>query len=469
MITALFDDHYEAFVTWRENGLSGLTCIHVDAHLDVMSDGFNQESLNGIAQASNGLELARFRGNPRLPWGGFHCGNYLFPGLLDGTISKLIWVLPPHIIGGETFVDGVRQEAQNWLDLKLDEYRSLTGKDGAVEGTLEGCPFVVCTAQKIPSLSVHEQENLALDIDVDYFVKNSDDSIWQTPHQLFDKLGKPRPKVLTVAYSVDGGYTPLRHRYLGEVTREVFANQDSTIYRELTDRIVEWDSSDGETEELETLLSETPDFLKPALYLRLERPKEAIEIEPDYQVRFQNLVARFLIKKEHEQGLELLEKGDDGTPESLYLKAYLNLGKGDALEARRALSRLLDHPELKEIERSRVLILKANACLELGDSKEALKLTEEALSYEPDSAEIHYLQANAYRAAAKGKKAARSIRKALRLAKGRVSSLQMMLDAARIYDELGQAALAKSTRRELKELDVTGRYAIKTVLDASKL
>ena len=119
MISAMFDDHYESFCTWREAGLKGLTCVHVDAHLDVMSVGFNKESLEGIAQSKTREELERFRGNPRLPWGGFHCGNYLFPALKDGTVKELIWVLPAHIIGGETFVDGVRQEVQNWLDLRL--------------------------------------------------------------------------------------------------------------------------------------------------------------------------------------------------------------------------------------------------------------------------------------------------------------------------------------------------------------
>ena len=45
----------------------------------------------------------------------------------------------------------------------------------------------------------------------------------------------------------------------------------------------------------------------------------------------------------------------------------------------------------------------------------------------------------------------------------------MMLATARLYDELGQQAMASSLRRELKEADVTGRYAIQTMLDASKL
>jgi tetratricopeptide (TPR) repeat protein len=436
-----------------------------------MSDGFNKETLEGISRARTVSELEQYRGNPRLPWGGFHCGNYLYPALVDGTVTTLIWVVPPHVIGGETFVDGVRQETQNWLDLTLPEYDGLRGESGAVVGSLQGRKFVVCTAENFPALTDSERANLALDIDVDYFIRNSDDKVWQTPHQLFKLLELPRPKVLTVAYSVDGGYTPLKERYLGEVVQAVFEKGDASELRDETEAIVALDECAPEvlSEKIEELLLSVPDFLKPALLIRLERGREASELDPEYSPRFQNLVARHLIKKEYDKGLELMRESEEETPEALYLSSYLNLGKGDSLEAKRSLTKLLEHPELKELERSRVLILKANACLDLGEAKESLKLIEEALRLEPDSSEVYYLKANSHRATGRGKKAARAIRKALRLAKGRVSSLQMLLDAARIYDELGQPALAKSTRKELRESDVTGRYSIKTMLDEAKL
>ena len=462
MISAIFDDHYEAFCTWREAGLTGLTCIHVDAHLDVMSVGFNEESLKGIARAGTREEIEEFRGNPRLPWGGFHCGNYLYPALKDGTVKELIWVLPAHIIGGETFIDGVRQEVQNWVDLELDEYGGLRGEDGAVAGTLAGVRFVVCTAENLPRLA--PDAKVALDIDVDYFIRNTDDKIWQTPQELCQLLGPLEIEALTVAYSVDGGYTPLQERFLGKVALDVFSGQPDAWKAE-TDRVLELE---GDNEAIEQFLAEAPDWLKPALLLRLGRVEEAEKADPEYTLRFSNLVARHLVKKEHEQGLELMKESTDESAESLYLRTYLSLGCNDALEARRSLTKLLEHP-LKPLERSRVLILKANACLDMGDAREALKLSEEALTIEPKSAELHFLKGSCLKGIGDLKKAAKAMRKALRLAKGKVSSLQMMLATARLYDELGQQAMASSLRRELKEVDVTGRYAIQTLLDASKL
>ncbi|MCA9775929.1 MAG: tetratricopeptide repeat protein [Candidatus Eremiobacteraeota bacterium] len=465
MISAIFDDHYESFCTWREAGLKGLTCVHVDAHLDVMSVGFNKESLEGISRSVSREELERYRGNPRLPWGGFHCGNYLFPALKDGTVKELIWVLPAHIIGGETFVDGVRQEVQNWLDLELAEYGGLVSEDGAVVGTLEGCRFVVCTADRLPKLS--PDAKVALDIDVDYFIRNTDDTVWQTPHQLHQLLGPLNPVAVTVAYSVDGGYTPLRERYLGKVTLDVFADEPQAWQAE-TDRLLELDSRRDE-KGWEAFLEEAPDWLKAPLLLRLGRTEEAVSVDPEYTPRFQNVVARKLVKKEHQAGLDLMQELEEETAESLYLRTYLSLGDNDPVEAKRSLTKLLEEHELRSLERSRVLILKANASLELGEGRVALKLVDEALKIEPDSAEVHFLRANCLKQTGVLKKAAKAMRKALKLAEGRVSSLQMMLDAARLYDQLGQQALASSVRRELKEADVTGRYAIKTILDASKL
>ena len=471
MITAIFDDHYHSFVTWRENGLRDLTCVHIDAHLDVMSRSFSDSSLKAIAEAKTAAELEVFRGDARLPWGGFHCGNYLYPALKDGTVKELIWVVPPHVIAGETFVDGVRQECQKWLDFRLEEYRSLRSVNGAVVGKLAGCDFTVCTADNFPELSLSQRSNLALDIDVDYFVRNSDDKIWQTPHDLFRKLGNLEPKVLTVAYSVDGGYTPLQDRYLGKVTLDVFGEGDESKWEVETAKLLEIDElDDGEkSESYSAFLKSAPDWLKPAILLRMGKGDEAIAYDPEYTLRPLNVASRFLNKKEFDQGLALLQKIETKELEALYIHAYLCLGKSDAVLAYKSLQELLQRLAPESLERSQILMTLAQACQQLGRDKECLTYANEALTLEPKSAELYFLLANSHRKMGAGKKAAKAVRKALRLAKGWVSSLPIMLEAAQIYDELGQAALAKATRLELEKIDESGRFAIRALLDESKL
>ena len=111
-------------------------------------------------------------------------------------------------------------------------------------------------------------------------------------------------------------------------------------------------------------------------------------------------------------------------------------------------------------------------CAELlsrkGETKRAVGLLKKSLASEPDRAATHHQLAQNLRLLGDRSTAARHLRKALRLSKDRVSSLPMLLDAARLYDELGQKALAKATRRELKEADVTGYFAISSILDTAR-
>ena len=44
----------------------------------------------------------------------------------------------------------------------------------------------------------------------------------------------------------------------------------------------------------------------------------------------------------------------------------------------------------------------------------------------------------------------------------------MLLNAARLYEEMGQVALARSARKELQDSDVTGYFAIESILERTR-
>lgn len=419
MITCLFDDHYEAFPLWREAGLRDLTCLHVDAHLDVMAEGFTAETLRGIGEARTRSELARFRGDPKLPWGGFHCGNYLYPALMDGTVTTLIWLLPRHILKGPSFLDGVRMELANWVDLTFAEDRALREVDGRVEGELLGRRFVVCTSESIPALSDGERANLALDIDVDYFVRLSDDKVWQTPHQLRDALGYLEPVALTVALSCDGGYTPFSERYLGQVCVDLFSGD-----------------------------------------------VEASRLASDYVENPLNLAARCLQKGQLEQGLEILSRCDDPDGTRVFLSAMLGAGLGSLSGSQ--LESLLNRPELGDFERARLWRKQAEIWAEEGQGRRAVAALKKTLKVEPERAETHFRLATLQRQAGERDAAARSLRKALKLVQGRVSSLPMLLESWRLYQQMGQSALARATLKELLDNDTSGVYAAQVLLEQGR-
>ncbi len=474
MISALFDDHYQAFPLWREAGLTGLTCIHVDAHLDVSSDGFDEKSLLGISQAKSRADLEEFRGNPRLPWGGIHCGNYLYPALVDGTVSTLIWVVPRGLVDPDAMLESARQTLQSWVDLTLEEYVELKATAGRVEGRLLGRRFVICTCDQMPELSAEESSRIALDIDVDYFIRLKDDTIWQTPHELLEILGPMEPIVLTVAISCEGGYTPPFYRFLGKVCLDVFSGDKEAWKTELASFMTAYPNSptaeerDARMEALGELLDDAPDFMKPALMVAMGREQDAQDLDVEYTPSAFDDACRHFQKHEFAQGFARLEACGDQSEARSYLTVFMAAGARKFELSLTEVEALLSRPDIVPRDEARLLVMCAELLSRKGETKRAVGLLKKSLASEPDRAATHHQLAQNLRLLGDRSTAARHLRKALRLSKDRVSSLPMLLDAARLYDELGQKALAKATRRELKEADVTGYFAISSILDTAR-
>jgi tetratricopeptide (TPR) repeat protein len=460
---ALFDDHFEALPAWREAGLSGLTCVHVDAHLDVSQEGFSPAVLAGLARARTRAEVDSFRGNPKLPWGGLHCGNYLYPALLDGTVTTLIWVVPRDFLDGTAAVPSARQNLQGWIDLTFGEYRSLRKVDGYVEGVLFDRRLIICSSESMPRL--RPEEKVALDIDVDYFIRLGDDRMWQTPHQLRQDLGDLKPVALTVATSCEGGYTPAHYRFLGRVCLDVFGADSPDAWRE---EVAAFAAAEQQGEEaLQAFLEQAPDFMRPALLSRLGRHQEAAALDRDYSLSHLDRAGRYFSKEMFAEGLSCLESLGSEHADSRYLRAFLAMGTSQLELTLEQVDALLTRPGVSDQDRARLLALQAEIAGKQGKHKKAIGLLQESLKLEPGRASCHHFLANQLRVLGDREEASKHLRKALRLSRGHVSSLQIMLDASRLYDELGQKALAQATRRELEDQDVTGIYAINSILDAA--
>src|SRR5688572_22687218 len=119
----LMEDHQEAYFFWRDLGIKGATCVHVDAHLDVSN--FKVPGY-GLADA------------PEL-----NCANFLHRAIREGIVEHLVWVIPPHLTGTLSLLDWTRDELHNWMHLSLADYASLHTEDSRVEGTLAGARFTV--------------------------------------------------------------------------------------------------------------------------------------------------------------------------------------------------------------------------------------------------------------------------------------------------------------------------------------
>ncbi len=412
MLALLMDDHSNALTFWRNHKLEGLTCVHVDAHLDVQDDGFEPAVLERWKSFCSPEDWQEARGNPSLPWGGLHCGNYLYPALIWGTVTHLIWVVPPHMGSGDR-LEWLKGEMVGWVDLEFSEYRSLHLEQGRVEGTLAGRRFTVCTADNLPPLATP----IAVDFDVDYLITD-DDQLWGTLEEFRQALGDRPIEVLTVATSLEGGYTPPQFEYLGREVMQTFG-------------VEQWDFVGG----------------------------------PGWQTSDQG--SRYLQQKRYELGLETLAQAAEEDYSALFVRSLCLQGLKRWEEAKAPLVQLCAREELLDGERSKVLAYLGDVEDQLGRSSRAVELYQQSLRLSSLQPKVYLKLALALKQLAKRDQAARQLRKGIRLANNRMSSLEMNLELARLYAEMGQAALAQATHRWIQAHDPNGHNAVRSLLESA--
>jgi len=203
------EEHCEALFAWKAAAIQDAWCWHMDAHLDVGRDGLSGPVLERLANCDTYLSARQqgLCGNAYLPWGGLHCGNYLYAAIQQGIVSRLTWVLPPDL-PGPLLRSWAQEHVNGWLDLTVDEWVSLGEEQGYVSGTLLGIPFQLGVAEALP----RPGRAVLLDVDLDYFLTQQG-QIWQDP-KACSPSDFPPSLLTTVAYSVVGGYTPTAFRHL---------------------------------------------------------------------------------------------------------------------------------------------------------------------------------------------------------------------------------------------------------------
>ena len=403
--TRLMEDHREAYFFWKELGLEGLPCLHIDAHLDV----------SDLKAPANELVYS-----PEI-----HCGNFLLPAIREGIVSSLVWVIPNHLPGGEELLGWSYTELQNWLHLKLSDYMSLQQVGRRVEGTLLGKPFVICFSEDIPDL----QGPVLLDIDVDYFLSPTDE-IWQSPATLAEHTAGVSPAAITIAYSLLGGYTPPEHRYLGPLMELCLS--DPPVGREM------WEG-----------LSQSPPQSKPdwpcwtrAARLALEgRLEEAVELDPAYSVQPIDRVCGAMMRSRFEEAEKLLSTVVNPT-ESRFIKGMLFFRSGRFSQAADRWEELLSEERLDTRTEVYLRTLCGRALLEAQRPQEALQTLTLALDLSRRDSEITYLIARAEVALKRREDAAKSYRRAIKFAPDRLETAALKLELAEVYLELGQVSLA---------------------------
>lgn len=177
----IFENHDEAVDRWRLAGVRNRLLVHVDAHHDAV------------------------RRSPHEP---ITIANYVRAAIEEGLVREAIWAVPE----------------PSWQRPSIR--RAITRHVAGLQIPMRACPVSALPVRSEPVL---------LDIDVDYFVTpavrfGAPDVLsplpWCRPGDLANKLRERQvcTDLVTIAYSVEGGHTPLQWKYLGDALGSALRN-----------------------------------------------------------------------------------------------------------------------------------------------------------------------------------------------------------------------------------------------------
>lgn len=379
----LMENHDESLEVWRREGVADRVLIHVDAHHDMY-----------------------WTEGPEPPT----IANYICRALQEGRAREVHWVIPDPSWDRP----GGRRLLMRHLKGLLRQYPgrrcSLRPEADRIGATVLGRPFFVAPLRHLPSFA----EPVLLDVDTDFFLfpDMASDAYdrhsplpWCWPQDLVERLQDARvtSRCTTIAYSVEGGFTPLRWKYLGDdlalrlspaKTDSVLAGLD--LLRDGAEAVARDDRPAAEAayRRARDLLPRlaAPDFHLALLYGAAGRPDEAraayhraVALDPTYRTPYSSRglwceQAGWLDEAESEHRLMLRVAPDDPW-------AYFGLGRvevergrwaaaeewlaravavdPDCMEAHRALGQVFDRLHRVEeaiaaYERSLILALKGH-------------------------------------------------------------------------------------------------------------
>ena len=237
----LMEDHDEALQVWQRGNVSNRILLHIDAHIDF--DWIPEKSPSDLLSVSSFQEL-EILARQKIFWNlagrkeefFVHIGNYICLALRQGIVRTFYWVTPEA-------PPGVSWEKE-MLNLLRDFHRQHPSafKEPHIEGKrlsaeLYGFPLIVCTLKDLPPI----EEEVLLDIDTDFLIsgfltKEGDPRLkkpWLFPEALIETLRSKgiQSDCVTIAFSVEGGFTPLSYKYFGDALAQFI--RDPSLDRRL--------------------------------------------------------------------------------------------------------------------------------------------------------------------------------------------------------------------------------------------
>jgi len=225
------EDHDEAYHAWKKAGFKNKILVHFDAHIDFAWIAPTPEALlekPSLSEMMSTLQRTPFwRLSEKTEEERTHLGNYIHQAIRAKIVREFVWVYPddPDLTNQTRAVrstlEAIAAAAPGLF--QLTQAREAGYFEARIYGRrLLAIPYSAYQAY-VP------QEEVLLDIDLDFFIIQSLYSrhypyadvrtpcFWLSPAEFVADLHASglRYKFVTLAYSVEEGYTPLRLKFLG--------------------------------------------------------------------------------------------------------------------------------------------------------------------------------------------------------------------------------------------------------------
>lgn len=242
----LIEDHDQAYYIWKKMGLSQKTLIHFDAHVDFKFLPLKSPEKT-IEEAQSKKELVRqlyinrmYKEKKVSEKSVTNIGNYIYPAIRDGIVSDFYWVVPGKKNEFRRSLESIRTLVKSFFTRDPFKTGVVSEEEEILRTKIYGRNFIVTTLDGLPE-NINEA---LLDIDTDYLTISSIRRAgahrdvgkripWMWPEEFVERLKEKRigADFITIAYSVNGGYTPLIYKFLGDEVA-VFLNGVQKEFKE---------------------------------------------------------------------------------------------------------------------------------------------------------------------------------------------------------------------------------------------
>ncbi len=227
----LVEDHDEAYYIWKAAGVQHRVLLHFDAHIDFAWIAPSPDTLleqPRLADVFSALQRTPFWTlSGRTEEERTHLGNYIHQAIRADLVREFIWVYPedPDRAKQARAVRSILESLAATAPQFFQLFR--TTDTECFEGRIYGKRFRALPYSAFSTQAFEEE--VLLDIDLDFFIVRSlyshhyphadvrTPSFWLSPAEFVAELHASglRYEFVTLAYSVEEGYTPLRLKFLG--------------------------------------------------------------------------------------------------------------------------------------------------------------------------------------------------------------------------------------------------------------